>query len=149
MMYLSSGFDMSSLPVCEEGGCRVTVRELEKGNEGGRGGYDGWRGPKLTPLYTLPPFCPPTPPRSRLSGAGDRRRVGSRVCVCLRRGGGCLACGGQRSGTWSRPPHTHTHTHACCLPFPPVPCHIQRQPANLQLLQLKKSAYSFSKSPLI
>lgn len=26
--------------------------------------------------FPLPPFCPPTPPRSRLSEAGDRRRVG-------------------------------------------------------------------------
>lgn len=76
MMYLSSGVDMASLPasvcVCLEGkgvgGCRVTVRELEKGGmkergaEGrGDGWGHGWRGPKLAPL---PQSVLPTHPAS-------------------------------------------------------------------------------------
>lgn len=121
MMYLSSGVDMASLPACVcvlegkgVGGCRVTVRELEKGGMKergieGRGEQEGgMAGGVLNLPPSLSPCCPPTPPPSRLSEAGDRRRVG--FCVCVFEEGGqwgclhCLACGCQRSGTWSRPP---------------------------------------------
>lgn len=111
------------------GGCRVTVRELEKGGMKERGvegrgeGEGGMAGGVLNLPPSLSPCCPPTPPPSRLSEAGDRRRVG--FCVCVFEGGGergclhCLACGCQRSGTWSRPPRA-THTHTELFHLPPV-----------------------------
>lgn len=80
---------------------------------------DGWRGPTLSlPSLCLPPpsFCPPTPPRSRLSGAGDRRRVGSRVCVYVYAAAVWrVDVKGQAHGLGHLPPRTQTQT-SCLAP---------------------------------
>lgn len=138
MMYLSSGVDMAGRlagqPACvcvqrrggtqghcqgirKRGNKRERQRERKKG-EGERG--RGMNGGVLN-LPPLPPHCcPPTPPPSRLSEAGDRQRVGFSVSVCLGKRGwggdlGWEVSGGLGCAVWRvdvrgqahgfRPPH--------------------------------------------
>lgn len=153
MMYLSCGADMDSLPLCvcvcereRRGGHRVTVRELEKKDRererGEERAQDGWRGPTLSLLsLCLPPpsFCPPTPPRSRLSGACDRRRVGSCVCMYMPLPFGVwMSKVRHMVSATSRLAVKHKQA-AWRLPFPPVPRHIQRQ-TNTPAAPTSKSA---------
>lgn len=136
--------------VCERerrgGGHRVTVRELEKKDRERERGeervQDGWRGPTLSLLsLCLPPpsFCPPTPPRSRLSGACDRRRVGSCVCMYMPLPFGVwMSKVRHMVSATSRLAVKHKQA-AWRLPFPPVPRHIQRQ-TNTPAAPTSKSA---------
>lgn len=119
-------------------GCMCVLKRGEQGHCQGirkgewvrdRGGSDGWRGPKPGPSPLSLLFAQPNthPPRSRLSEAGDRRRVGLCVCVCSRGVAGAIwrvDVRGQTHGLGHLAPLTHTQTRG--LSFPPVTVAIKR-----------------------